>query len=368
MGGSREMRVLMVVGREMDYPRNRVIRKALELAGCELEVIASEGRTYARRLPEVTWRLLRERVRRKGEPDVYLVGFLGHTIMPFLRPLTRRPVVFDPFVSLYETLCEDRMRVREGGVASRLLARMDAWTCHAADMVLVDTWAHAEHFATAFRQPRNKFVRLWVGADDGVYRPRDVGREGRKGPLTVFYYATFQPLHGVEVVLDAAERLSWGRGFRFQLVGSGPELPRFRSRLECMAAAGVLHWRPWAREEELAELMASADICLGGHFSLRPKADRVIPGKIYQFLASRKAVVAGDTKANRELLQPGVHALLVPRGDPLALAEAIQSLSCDEAKREELAENGYRLFKQSCSPAALSVELMEALDRLVAGV
>lgn len=358
------MKVLFVAGREIGYPRNKVILRALRHAGCEVQVVASEGNSYARRLPEVTWRMLREVARREVEPDIYLVGFLGHTILPILRPLTRRPLVFDPFVSLYETLCEDRGRIKPGGTASRLLARLDAWTCGAADMVLVDTQAHADYFASTFRQPRDKFVRLWVGADDEMFFPRK-GREGgeREG-VTVFYYATFQPLHGVEVVLDAAEELSGRRGVRFLLVGRGPELPLLRSRLEGMARTGALTWRPWASEAELAELIAAADICLGGHFSPRPKAGRVIPGKIYQFMAMRKPVIAGDCPANRELLEPGRHALMVPRGDPRALAEAVDYLARDGKKREEMAENAHRLFVERCSPAALSAELVAALQGL----
>lgn len=357
------MRVVFVVGREIGYPRNRVILRALQHSGCEVEVISSTGKTYARRLPEVTLRLLRW-LMGKGEPDLYLVGFLGHTLLPVLRPMTDRPLVFDPFVSLHETLCEDRQRVSPGGLASRLLSRLDAWGCVAADLVLVDTQAHADYFAAVSGQPRSKFVRLWVGADDGIYFPRDRGEEGDDGHITVLYYATFQPLHGVEVVLDAVEALGGDCGLHFRLVGSGPEFPRLRSRLEGMARRGLLNWKPWVPEPELAGLIASSDICLGGHFSLQPKADRVIPGKIFQFMAMRKPVIAGDSRANRELLEPDRHALLVPRGDPLALAEAVYYLAREEGKREELAENAYHLFMRKCTPSALSAELMAALEGL----
>lgn len=358
------MRVVFVVGREIGYTRNRVILKALRHAGCDVEVIASMGKDYLQRLPEVTLRLLRQAIRKRGEPDLYLVGFLGHTLLPVLRFMTKRPLVFDPFVSLHETLCEDRGRIKPGGCAARLLGDLDAWCCEAADLVLADTQAHAEYFAAVSGQSKSKFVRLWVGADDEVYFPRERERDGGDDYVTVLYYATFQPLHGVEVVLDAVEMLGGDSRLRFRVVGSGPELPRLRMRLEEMAKRGLLSWKKWVPEPELPLLIASSDICLGGHFSLQPKADRVIPGKIFQFMAMRKPVIAGDSRANRELLEPGRHALLVPRGKPLALAEAVYALAGDEGKREELAENAYRLFIQKCTPAALSVELMAALEGL----
>ncbi|MGQ9475218.1 MAG: glycosyltransferase [Actinomycetota bacterium] len=358
------MRIVFVVGREIDYTRNRVILKALRHAGCDVEVVASTGKDYIRRLPEVTLRLLRRAIGKKGEPDLYLVGFLGHTLLPVLRAMTKRPLVFDPFVSLHETLCEDRGRIKPDGRAGKLLGGLDAWCCGAADLVLTDTQAHAEYFAAISGQPKSKFVRLWVGADDEIYFPRERERDGGDDYMTVLYYATFQPLHGVEVVLDAVEMLGGDGRMRFRVVGSGPELPRLRARLEGMVKRGLLSWERWVPESELPDLIASSDICLGGHFSLQPKADRVIPGKIFQFMAVRKPVIAGDSRANRELLEPERHALLVPRGEPLALAEAVYALAGDEGKRKELAENAYRLFIQKCSSAALSVELMAALEGL----
>jgi glycosyltransferase involved in cell wall biosynthesis len=363
-GRERALKVCFVAGREPGYQRNRVLIRTLRAAGIELREVTSEAAHYAQRFPAVFWRLLRHG---GFDPDLYFVGFLGHPIVPLLGALSDKPIVFDPFISIYDTLCNDRQRFRTDSLAGRLCFQMDRWACEAADMVLLDTNAHIEYFASAFSQPRDKFHRIWVGADDRLYFPRLEREKGEHGTIEVFYYATFQPLHGVDVVLKAAELLESRGDIRFRLVGKGPELKNLRERLERGTKGGNLTWLQWVPEEELPEMIASADICLGGHFSSMPKAARVISGKTYQFLAMRKPVVVGDNPANQELLEDGENAVFVSMDDPGALAAAIVRLADDAQLRRSLAFNGYQTYRENCTPEAMAAELTLLLGGLLAG-
>lgn len=357
------MRVCFAAGREPEYQRNRVIIRGLRELGIELDEVVSRAPRYHRRLPAVFLGLMR---RRGSEPDLYFAGFLGHPIVLLLRALGRGPIAFDPFISVFDTLCGDRERFRPGSLAGRLSFKVDKLACDAADLIFLDTDAHIEYFASTFSQPREKFRRLWVGADDRLYSPRPGERRDAGGTVEVFYYSTFQPLHGVDVVLGAAELLGDNRNVHFDIVGRGPELKGLEERLARGEREGALSWRPWVPEDELPRYIARADICLGGHFSTRPKASRVIPGKTYQFMAMRKALVAGDNSANRELLTHGEDALFVEMGDPEALAAAVLQLAEDADLRERIAANAYRVYLETCTPEALSGCLGEALESLLA--
>ncbi len=63
-------------------------------------------------------------------------------------------------------------------------------------------------------------------------------------------------------------------------------------------------------------------ICLGV-FGESAKAARVVPNKVWQAMAVGRPVVTADTPAVREVLEDGRTALLVPAGDPDALAAAL---------------------------------------------
>jgi glycosyltransferase involved in cell wall biosynthesis len=107
--------------------------------------------------------------------------------------------------------------------------------------------------------------------------------------------------------------------------------------------------------------IAAADLCLGGPFGNTPKAHRVIPGKIFQFLAMRRPMIATDTPANRELLTHGRDAYLIPTADPEALAAAISLLQEDVMLREMLAARGYERYQQQCSEAVIREALHHIL-------
>src|SRR2546430_14282013 len=78
----------------------------------------------------------------------FLVGYPGHFDLPAARRAARgRPVVFNPLVSLSDTLVADRGRFQRGSVPARLLEAADRRALRSADLVVADTAANAAHLA-----------------------------------------------------------------------------------------------------------------------------------------------------------------------------------------------------------------------------
>ena len=96
-------RIFFTCGASSDYVRNRALVRALRRRH-EVEVAASDAATYPRRLATVLPRILTA----GNKFDVYLAGFLGQPLVPFLRARGLRPIILDAFVSIYDTLCLDR--------------------------------------------------------------------------------------------------------------------------------------------------------------------------------------------------------------------------------------------------------------------
>src|SRR5204862_3717791 len=85
---------------------------------------------------------------------------------------------------------------------------------------------------------------------------------------------------------------------------------------------------PWVEYERLPGELNRAG-CALGIFGTSGKAARVIPNKVFQALACGTPLVTADTPAARELLTDGESALLVPPGDPKALAETLRRVVRD---------------------------------------
>ncbi|MGH3102655.1 MAG: glycosyltransferase, partial [Gaiellaceae bacterium] len=253
------------------------------------------GAGVAARLVRAQARLVR---RRGGERfDAVIVGYPGHLDLPAARRAAwGAPVVFNPLVSLSDTLVEDRRRFRPGSPAARLLLALDRRALRAADLVVADTEAHADHLARLAAIPRERVAVCLVGAEERLFGP---GWDPRGPPLFV---GKLIPLHGLETILAAA-RLA--PELRIRIIGSG-QLDRL---LEARPAN--VEWVPWVAYERLPEELHRA-ACALGIFGESGKARRVIPNKAYQALACGTPLVTGDTPAARELLADGETALLVP--------------------------------------------------------
>ncbi len=251
--------------------------------------------------------------------DLVFVAFRGQEILPALRLLTKKPIVFDAFVSVYDTLCLDRDMCRPNSLAGRLLATYDRLLCRISDVVLVDTRTHQEYFKRRFGASNIEY--LYVGCNEELFRPRETSRCHEL--FAVFWYGTANPLQGVEIILGAAKLLE-GEPVQFRLVG--PLRQKYGKLLHELDVRST-EFVDFVPYEGLPAEIHAADVCLGGHFSKKDKAARVIAGKTFQFLACGKPTIVGDNPANRELFRDGSLVHFVPMGNRTALAEEIMEIA-----------------------------------------
>jgi glycosyltransferase involved in cell wall biosynthesis len=352
------VRVLYFGTYERSYPRNAQVISCLRRAGVEVaerHVGVWEGREHkwragpvaAARLAAAEVRLLR----RPREPfDALIVGYPGHPDMPAARRAAGgRPLVFNPLVSLADTLVADRSRYRTGGPAARALAALDRHAFRAAELVVADTAAHAEHLAQVTGAERIEVC--FVGAEERLFRP---GWE-RPAEFTALFVGKLIPLHGLETILAAA-RLAPELSFR--VVGSG--------QLEGLLDArppNVEHV-PWVEYERLPSELHRAS-CALGVFGTSAKAARVIPNKAFQALACGAPLVTADTPAARELLRHGESALLVPPGDAAALAAALRRLAADPVLADALSAGGLAAYRAQASEEVLGTRWRALVEGLL---
>jgi len=250
--------------------------------------------------------------------DLILVAFRGQEILPILRLLTGKPIIFDAFLSVYDTLCFDRRAFKPQSVIGKCLKQYDKFLCKISDVVLVDTKVHKEFFEEQFGAENVDY--LYVGCNERLFRPLEIDK--RQSEFTVFWYGYANPLQGVDVVLKAAKLLE-NEKIAFRL--AGPVRKKYSELTDSLNIKNVefIDFIPY---ERLPEEISKADVCLGGHFSNRDKAKRVIAGKTFQFLACRRQTIVTDNAANRELFKEGSLAHFVKMNSPEELADKILEL------------------------------------------
>ncbi|MDE2848340.1 MAG: glycosyltransferase [Gemmatimonadota bacterium] len=401
---------------ERDYPRNRTLAEGLKLAGwqvleCHVPLWEKERDKTGRYLGPFSlvlravelklayFQLLLKYVFTVGRYEVMLVGYIGHLDMPLAWLLTRfprRPLVYSPLISLYDTLVDDRRSVAEGTLMSRFLRWLDRQTCAKADLVLLDTETHIDYFVQEFNLPRKRFARVFVGAVEPDAM-EDVNGEGVNGdtpsvdareedraavdppaidapavdpssedtPFRVMFIGKFIPLHGLPFMLEAANRLKDVPDIEFHFVGSGQLTDEIHETARRLNLANV-RFTDWIPYEQLHRFLQGWGVCLG-IFGTSDKAVRVIPGKVFVALSAGKAVITADSPAIRELLADGESAVLCRRGDPEALACAIRRLHGDRELLRRIAEGGSRVFRDHASTEQIGRSASAVLEKLVTG-
>ncbi|MDD5026602.1 MAG: hypothetical protein PHH13_04505 [Candidatus Peribacteraceae bacterium] len=231
--------------------------------------------------------------------DLFVVGFRGHEILPFVRFILgrRKHILFDAFVSAYDTLCFDRQIVRPTSLIGRFLRWYDRWLCRLADAVLVDTQAHARYFRETFGC--QKVETVYVDCNRSLFKRQSFKKGGK---AVVLWYGNCLPVQGVEKILRWVKSLESRSDILFRLIG--PVQRTYRILLSEPVLTNV-EYIPWVSYGDLPQIIASADICLAGQFGDCLKASRVIAGKTYQMLACCDRVIIADNEANREIFGDG---------------------------------------------------------------
>ena len=290
----------------------------------------------------------------RREPfDAIVVGYPGHFDLPAARWIARgRPVLFNPLVSLHETLVEDRGRFETGSPAARLLRQVDRLALRRADLVVADTAENARHLAELGELSADRVEVCFVGAEERLFRP------GPRPAQTfhALFVGKLIPLHGLETILAAA-RLAPELSFR--VVGSG--------QLDTLMNARPpnVEWVEWVEYEQLPEEFRRAG-CALGVFGTSSKTSRVIPNKAFQALACGTPLVTADTPAARELLTDGESALLIPAGDPGALATTVRRLASDADLARTIGAGGLAAYREQASEAVLGERWRGLVEQLVA--
>lgn len=345
------MHILLWGTYDAGKPRARILRDGLRAVGIQLYEIHSpvwEGiedksqvKTLKSRLrlllrwlvayPRLIWRLILE-----PKPDLILIGYPGILdvlIASLVGRFRRVPVVWDVFISLYDTIVEDRRLLRPGSALARCLYWFERCALRLPSLIFMDTQTHARRLELLFSLPSGCCGAVWVGVEIehfGVSTETLPERDGR--PLRVLFYGQFIPLQGTATIIDAA-RILCDAPIEWTLIGGGQEAPMVRARLEA-APLTQLHWIDWESYDRLQGWIKESDLCLG-IFGTSHKAASVIPNKVFQIVAAGRPLVTRDSPAIRELLQPTPGCVyLIPPGDPVALAHTVRTFAAkclDEA-------------------------------------
>jgi glycosyltransferase involved in cell wall biosynthesis len=232
----------------------------------------------------------------------------------------------------------------------------------ATGLVVTVTEAIRRQYLATGLLPPERVVTLPGGADVERFQPRAADPATRRalgaqdGQLLVGMVGGLRAMKGHRLVVDAAIRLNDGR-LHFAFVGQGHAEAPIRDLVSHSGLTRSFTIAGFAAD--VAASMAAIDVAL-----YVPVESEGMSRVVWEYLAAGRPLIAARVGAVAETLTDGEHALLVPAGDPDALASALRRLVADPALRSRLAEAGRRLMVTRYSGACLAAALEERYRQL----
>ncbi|MDA8086977.1 MAG: glycosyltransferase [Nitrospiraceae bacterium] len=215
--------------------------------------------------------------------------------------------------------------------ASRLIQRFSLSTARDAVVFVV-----GDELKDVFQKSGRSVHKIYpsiITAQD--IKKKNVARE----PARVNFVAVgrLTPEKGLDDLVRAAELLvsSGFHRFVFRLIGDGKERERLQRMVAQAGLGGYLEFAGFVQPGK--DLLAAYD---NADAFVLPSRTEGIPKVLYEAMARGLPVVASNVGGVPEIVDEGVNGLLVPPGDPAALARAIRILCDEKLLREGFGKKG----------------------------
>lgn len=273
-----------------------------------------------------------------------------------------------PYVAEFNGLRHRGILARDPRSLKGYLIRwLERWCAKQATAIVVPSKSLAERIAHLLRVPvtiydltssthaasKLRHPAIFVvpnGIDPDIFRPipQEEARRQLGLPPDGLYVAYAGSLHvwqGVDVLTHAFVRLMKRFPNCRLLVIGGQDEPNkdtYRQLARELGITDYAHFVPFVPYERSALYIAAADVCVAPYLPTYLEFGGGSPLKLYAYLSCGRPIVLSDLGefVDADLVQSSGVGLLVPPGDPEALAEAIGQLLADPTLRAEMGRRG----------------------------
>ncbi|MEP4891149.1 MAG: glycosyltransferase WbuB [Aliiglaciecola sp.] len=229
------------------------------------------------------------------------------------------------------------------GKAASVAKKIERWLMAGFDAVSTISFSMIEN-AKSKGVPEGKLIHFPNWSDTSFVTPETDGSALReewgfsKEDKVLLYAGNLGAKQGLEIVLEAAERLKDNPHIKFVFVGAGANVDNLK-QLAFQQNLSNVYFKPLQPWELVPQMLAMADI----HLVIQKKgaADAVLPSKLTNILsAGGHAIVTAEahTELGRiELQQPGIYECIEPESADTLVTSIENAIQKDTNKHNEVA-------------------------------
>jgi len=251
--------------------------------------------------------------------------------------------------------------IRQGSLAHRFGMRLESYCYRHAWLVTGQSRSILQDIEARF--PGQATFLLSNGANTKVFHPQKRTEEGRarltrENEFVVLYAGLHGLAQGLEQVLDAAQELRQEMGYRFVLIGDGPQKQSLVRKAERAGIRNVT-FLDSIPSTEIPELLAAADVVVVPLGMYIPGA---VPSKLYEAMASGRPIVLVAGGEAAELVLHHKAGIVVTPGQVSSLVQAIRDVRFEQGLAVNLSGNARRAAVKHFDRAKIADSFVQYLE------
>ena len=210
---------------------------------------------------------------------------------------------------------------------------------------------------------RGKTTVVRLGLELNGLSAGDAGRLRREldvpaGAHLVGIVGRLVPIKAIDVFLPAAEEVAHtDPGARFAIVGDGELWDELHAQVSSRGLERRVHFTGW--RSDLADVYSALDVVVCC------SRNEGTPVALIEACAAGRPVVGTTVGGIPDVIEGGVNGILVPPGDPHALASAISELLADPVRRQSMGARGRQRVLERYSADRMVTELKNLYQSLL---
>ena len=251
--------------------------------------------------------------------------------------------------------------------AIKLLEWLEKFVYKKADHIVPVTFAFKRHIEK-HGGDASKITVIRNGVNFDLFKLQERNSEyarslGVESKFVASYVGTHGMAHGLNVILDAAEKLKDKPNIVFLMIGDGAEKATLLKEKKKRQIDNVimLDQQP---KQAMPNIWSISDISL----VLLKKQDlflTVIPSKIFETMAMKKPMILGVRGESQALIEEGNAGICIEPENVDELVAAVVKLSEDSDAYQQYAENGYTFVQKDFDRKKLANQYEAILASLV---
>jgi colanic acid biosynthesis glycosyl transferase WcaI len=249
----------------------------------------------------------------------------------------------------------------------RLLKRIARFLYQHCERIVTVGEGYRRGICELYGISRDKIAVVHNGIDRDLFTPVDDGgalrrRLGWQDRFVVMYIGTHGMAHDLQRVLAAANQLRDEPDKLFVFVGEGAEKDNLKQQAHAWSLKNVTFLDQQPRERVPA-LYSACDL---GLVTLRDSRlfQEVLPSKIFEYLGMERPVLITVDGEARRLIEQAAAGEYVPAGDLPAMVEAIQRMSMQPVRLEEMGRSGREYVLEHFNRSVLARKYLQIMRQV----